>query len=285
MIDSERLLNWPIGDVRQDYGPEDCALYALGIGFGSNPVSPRHLRFVCGEDIEAFPLMAVVLGWGKPWLSDSSTGIDFAQVLHAEETVELHRALPAEGSVVARSRVLEIADKGAGRGAIITTERALFFDGEHEPTATVVSRAYCRGEGGFGGSPGLPADIEPVPDRAPDHRVAAETLPQSALLYRLSGDDNPLHVDPDVARRAGFARPILHGLCSYGYALRAVVEALDFVAADIGGTGVRFTAPVYPGETIETSLWRADESHILFRARVVERNLTVLDRGWVRLRR
>lgn len=281
-IDYRNLMDWPIPDARQDYDERDCILYALGIGFGEAPLDPRHLRHSYERDLAAFPSMAVVLATGGPWGRAPGTGIDYAKVVHAEQSFALHRPLPVRGSVRSRSRVVEVVDKGPGRGAIVTFERELLIDDDAAPAATLTSSLFCRGDGGFGGPALPPRKREPMPDRAPDV-LGRMAIPQHlALTYRLSGDYNELHADPEVARRAGFPVPILHGLCSFGIALRSVAVSLDIAEDSITGAGVRFTAPVYPGETLETAVWReADGAR--FRTRVIERDVVALDLGSVRL--
>ena len=280
-IDYDRLIAWTIPDAAQTYDAKDCILYALGLGFGSDPVDPRHLRHVYERDLEPFPTMALVLAAGGSWSRDPGTGIDFTRLLHAEQSFELHRPLPSRGTVVSRSRVADVIDKGEGRGAIVTSERLLFIDDEAEATATLRSSLFARGDGGFGGRARVSPRPPAMPERAPDRLVRLKSLPQAALIYRLSGDYNELHSDPDVAARAGFAAPILHGLCTFGMAMRSVVEGLGIEPKSIVAAGVRFTAPVYPGETLETSIWR-DGPSAPFRTRVVERDVLALDHGSVR---
>ncbi len=281
-IDYRTLMDWPIPDARQDYDEKDCILYALGIGFGDKPLDPRHLRHVYERDLEPFPAMAMVLATGGPWARAPGTGIDYTRVVHAEQSFVLHRPLPASGSISSRSRVAEVFDKGPGRGAIVTSERQLFLDDAEEPAATLTSSLFCRGDGGFGGPAAAGPKRDPMPERTPDvvHGLTAPS--RLALIYRLSGDYNELHADPAVAEAAGFSAPILHGLCSFGIALRSVLEGLDLAASALVGAAVRFTAPVYPGETLETAIWREREG-ARFRTRAVERDVVVLDLGQVQL--
>ncbi len=175
-----------------------------------------------------------------------------------------------------------MVDKGEGRGAIVTAQRQLFIDGSATPAATLTSSLFCRADGGFGGPAAVGPKFEAMPDRAPDIVTQLSIPAHLALIYRLSGDYNALHADPDAARRAGFPAPILHGLCSFGIALRSVAEGLGIAPKEIVGAGVRFTAPVYPGETLETSIWRQGEG-AMFRTRAVERNAITLNLGRVQL--
>lgn len=279
-IDPGRLIDWPIADAHQEYDERDCILYALGLGFGSNPLDQRQLRFVYERDLEPFPSLALVLAAGPRWASDPATGIDYSRVVHAEQSFTLTRPLPVRASVRSSSRVTAIVDKGAGRGAILTSERALFFDNDEAPTALLTSSLFCRGDGGFGG-PASPSPKPPsLPDSPPDTTVSLVIPLNLALVYRLSGDMNPLHADPEVALAAGFRAPILHGLSSFGLALRAAIGGFDLSPSAVTGAGVRFTGPVYPGETIATDIWRL-AGRLAFRSRIPARDAAVLDYGWI----
>ncbi len=281
----EKLLNWPFADVLQAYTQRDSILYALSLGFGSEPTNPQHLRFVYERGLESFPTMAVVLGHPGAWMADPETCIDLLRVLHGEQHLRLHRPLPPSGELRAVNRVTEVLDKGAGKGALITIERQLFdAAGGGDPYSTQQAVIFARGNGGFGGPTGPSRPPHPLPQREPDATVDIATLPQSALLYRLNGDYNPLHADPEVAARAGFPAPILHGLASFGIAARAVFEAAGWPAASrLEAIGLRFSAPVFPGESIRTELWEEPQG-FSFRASVLERDTVVLNNGYARLR-
>jgi acyl dehydratase len=179
--------------------------------------------------------------------------IDLAKVLHGTQRIDVHRPLPPAGKARAAARVKGVYDKGAN--AVIETE-TLVTDLDGEPLWTNTSSIFARGEGGFGGERG-PSGPPPPPERAPDAVIVTPTAPQQALWYRLLGDRNPLHSDPEFAATAGFPRPILHGLCTYGMVAKAVVDAeLDGDVARVAGFGVRFAGVVFPGETLRTSVWR-----------------------------
>lgn len=275
----EKLLDYPIPEIRQNLTQRDSILYALSVGFGQDPLDDRQLDFVDHRrQLTAVPSMAVVLGYPGFWLSDPVTGVDPASVLHGEQSFELLRPLPVAGNLIGRTRVTGLVDKGPGGGALMLSEKRLEDADSGELLAVTSSTTFLRGGGGFGGSgSGGPAPHR-LPDRDPDMAVDLPTRPEQALLYRLNGDDNPMHADPKVAAAAGFARPILHGLCSFGFACHAVVRSLsDYRADRVGRMRARFTAPVFPGETIRTEIW-ADGS---FRARVVERDVVVLNNGHV----
>lgn len=282
-IDKARLLAWPIPEARQDYAERDCIIYALGLGIGADPLDPNQLRYVYEGGLTAFPSMALVLATGARWASDPATGIDYGKVVHAEQSFTLTRPLPTRGSVRSCSRVTDVIDKGAGRGAIVTSERVLYLDGDDAPVAVLNSGLFCRGDGGFGGTSTAAPSPPPalMPEGAPDLIREMNIPPNLALMYRLSGDLNPLHSDPVVAEAAGFRAPILHGLCTFGLALRAAIEGgIRLSPSSFTGAGVRFTGPVYPGEAISTDLWQQD-NRIAFRMRVPARDTIVLDRGWI----
>ncbi|WP_428248723.1 MaoC/PaaZ C-terminal domain-containing protein [Ferrovibrio sp.] len=284
-IDYQKLKNWHFADIEHTYTSRDTILYALGLGCGADPLDLEELRFVYeeGDGLLALPSMAVVLGYPGFWLKDPNTGVDWRMVLHGEQGMILHKPLPSAGTVVGKSRVTEIVDKGPGKGALLFSERDVIDKASGDLLCTLTSTTFIRGEGGFGGPPGLnggpvPAP-HPIPERVPDQTLDIPTLPRAALIYRLSGDYNPLHADPRVAQGAGFPKPILHGLCSYGVATRALLRACcGNDPARLKTMQLRFTAPVYPGETIRTEIWREAEG-VSFRARVVERDLVVLNNG------
>ncbi len=282
-IDYARLKNWRFADLEHSYSARDTILYALGVGCGSDPLDLQDLRYVYEEGLLALPSMAVVLGYPGFWLKDPETGVDWRKVLHGEQGVVIHKPLPASGSVIGRSRVVEVVDKGPGKGALLFSERDVIDKVSGDLLCTLSATTFIRGEGGFGGPALLNGAPIPaphaLPERAPDAALALPTLPQAALIYRLSGDYNPLHADPRVAAGAGFPRPILHGLGSFGVAVRALLRlCCDDDPARLRAVQVRFSAPVFPGETITTEIWREGDA-ISFRARVVERDILALNNG------
>lgn len=278
-IDYAKLKGWRIPDVEQRYELRDTILYALGLGCGSDPLDEDDLRFVYEENIRVLPTMAVVLGYPGFWIKDPAAGIDWKKVLHGEQGLILHKPLAAAANVVGRSRITEIVDKGAGKGALLYSERDVIDADTGDLLCTLTSTTFMRGDGGFGGPSGPTPEPHRVPERAPDQIVDLPTLPQAALIYRLSGDYNPLHADPKVAAAAGFDRPILHGLCSFGVAGRAILRACcGNDQRRLKSIQTRFSAPVFPGETIRTELWR-DGATVSFRARVLQRDVVVLNNG------
>jgi acyl dehydratase len=280
-LNYEKLMVYRPADVPASYGKRDCILYALGIGLGMDPVHPGELKFVYERDLQAFPTMAAVLGWmGR--LTDPEFGIDERMVVHGDLKVTLHRPLQPEGKLIGRSRIRDVIDKGPGNAAIIQTVRDLIGE-DGTVVATVESSTFARKHGGFGGKPDAP-EPAPIPDRAPELTCDLPTPPNLALLYRLNGDENPLHIDPERAKVAGFPRPILHGAATFGVAAHAVLRcAADYDPARLLSIEARFAKPVFPGETIRTEMWR-DGGRIAFRCRVVERDEVIVNNGRAILR-
>ncbi|QNP48870.1 MaoC/PaaZ C-terminal domain-containing protein [Diaphorobacter aerolatus] len=282
--------------VHQHYSERDTMLYALSLGMGNDPMDETALPFVfegAPGGLRALPSLAVVLGYPGFWAREADTGIDWVKLLHGEQRMRIHQPLPAQAEVVGHSRITHITDKGDGKGAILVTERRVETT-QGALLATVQSVSFLRGDGGYsqhsgGQQPsdaGLPALQATPEDRAPDFSDTQATRPESALLYRLLGDYNPLHADPAVARKAGFERPILHGLASYGLVTRAVLrQCADNNPARLSALDIRFTSPVYPGETLVTDIWRVPGApgRLQLRARVAERDKVVLSHGMAEL--
>ncbi|HLZ96570.1 MAG TPA: MaoC/PaaZ C-terminal domain-containing protein [Steroidobacteraceae bacterium] len=293
MLNYDAVKNWDFGPIVQTYTQRDSMLYALGLGIGADAVASGELRYVYEKDLCTVPTMATVLGSPGFWWRDARTGVDWVKLVHGEQAIRVFKPLPTAATIVAHNRVMSITDKGAGRGAIAVIKREIREQSSGELLAEVVHGSFLRGEGGYsvnsdGGSaapsdPGPPALPAP-PDGAPHLEVELATLEQQALIYRLSGDYNPLHADPDVARAAGFKRPILHGLCTYGMAAHAVLRVVTaYDAARLRSFAVRFTSPVFPGETIRFQLWERDSASFHLRARVDARDVVVLNNGLVEL--
>ena len=257
---------------------KDAMLYALGVGLGSDPLNGDELPFVYENGLKAVPTMATVLAMTEGYSRlFARSGINFARVVHGEQAVELHAPLPPEGQASVESRVAAVYDKGE-KGAILLIETTLGAAGG-ESLATLRSSIFARADGGFGGSSEGEAQPHPIPDRAADMTVDIPTRPDQALLYRLNGDRNPLHADPAFARMVGFPRPILHGLCTFGITCRAVLQAYaGFDPARIKAHQARFSAPVFPGETVSVDLWR-DGEVVSFQARVKDREAVVIRNG------
>jgi len=281
-IDYERLLNYPIPEVRQTLRWQDTALYNFSVGLGQDPMDERQLDFLYEPRLKAMPSMPVVLGAPGFWSRNEDTGIDWKQILHGEQGLALHRPLPVEGEIIGRSRVTGLVDRGEGKGALMYSEREVVDAATGETLATLTSTSFLRGDGGFGGPPGPVKRPHPEPEGSPDLTVDLSTRPEQALVYRLNSDLNPLHIDPAVARDAGFPRPILHGLCTFGTVCHALLRGLcDYDTSRFGRMELRFSAPVFPGETVATEIWR-EEGGAAFRASVLERGKTVVSNGLFR---
>ena len=275
-INYDKLMSLKAEGQEFSYGDRETMLYALGIGFGRDPLDARELPFVYEKNLKTVPTLATVIAWGAGAIGDS--GINYAMVVHGEQKLKLYKPLPVAAQIVTDSRVVGAWDKGEGKGAIIVTETDLSEKGG-DKLCTLTSTIFARGDGGFGGPREGAPEPHKLPDRQPDMSVDAETKPDQALLYRLSGDRNPLHSDPEFAKAVGFPKPILHGLCTYGTCCRAIISgALDYDPTQITGFDVRFSAPVFPGDTVTVDIWK-DKGEISFRARVKERDAVVINNG------
>jgi acyl dehydratase len=282
-LNYERLMAYRPADITVNYGARECILYALGIGLGMDPLDPGQLKFVYERaGLEAFPTMAVVLGWpGR--LTDPAFGVDERLVVAGDLKVVLHRPLASEGRLSSRPRIKEVIDKGAGNAAIILNTRDLVA-ADGTLVATVDSSTFARKHGGFGGKVTEVPAPHAVPATAPDKVCHLPTPPNLALLYRLNGDENPLHADPKHAEVAGFDRPILHGAASFGIAAHAVLRTLaDYRPERLAAIEARFSKPVFPGETIRTEMW-VERERVSFQCRVIGRDDVVLSNGLATLR-
>lgn len=280
MIDPERLLGEPLPVIEHAVGWRDCILYALGLGVGLDPMDETDLPFVDETRLLVAPTMANVLGYPGFWMREPRFGIDAAKTVHGEHALRIHKPLPSAGRVRGTSRITGLVDKGAGKGALIYVEREIVDADSGEALATVQQTVFCRGDGGFGGTAQSPP-VQALPTRAADDGIALPTSPQAALIYRLSGDFNPLHYQPSAAREAGFERPILHGLATFGVVGHGLVKRL--CGADptrLRAMGGRFSAPVFPGETVQLELWHDGPGRAAFRASVPARGAIVMNNGF-----
>ncbi|MDN3263453.1 MaoC/PaaZ C-terminal domain-containing protein [Streptomyces sp. CSDS2] len=257
------------GEITWDH--KDVQLYHLGIGAGRPATDPDELRYTLESRLHVLPSFATVAGNGSPGvisgLSMPGIDVDLARVLHGGQSIEVHRPLPVRGTATATGRIAAVYDKGTAAVLVMRTEVA-DADG---PLWTSDARIFVRGEGGWGGDRGPSGRLDP-PAGDPDRTVERPIREDQALLYRLSGDWNPLHADPDFAKRAGFDRPILHGLCTYGMTLKAVVDTLlDGDVTRVRGYHTRFAGVVFPGETLRIRMWR-EEGRVRAEAGAVERD-------------
>ncbi|KMK65078.1 MaoC/PaaZ C-terminal domain-containing protein [Puniceibacterium sp. IMCC21224] len=273
-LDPDALLNMRIDPVRRRYDWRDSALYALGLGYGADPVDEVQLRFVSERDQQAMPTMVNVLGHDGAWMKRPETGIDYTKVVHGEQAMQIRTPLPVSGEIIAQTHIDEVVDKGEGKGALVTARREIRDAETNVHYATVRMTIFCRGAGGFGGAGAGTRQRKAQPTDLPETSTTLATRPEQALIYRLSGDYNMLHADPETARMAGFDRPILHGLATFGIAGRALMDR--FCCADgarVRGLEGRFSAPVYPGEAITIDMWPQGAGQAAFRARVEDREV------------
>jgi acyl dehydratase len=276
-IDYEKIMSLETKNQEFSYSDRETMLYGLGIGFGKDPLNDEELKFVYERDLKTVPSMATVVSWGAGNMRES--GINYLLVLHGEQRLKMHEPLPHSADILVDSSVKGVFDKGKEKGALIITETDIKLKENENLLCTLSSTTFARGDGGFGGpSDGAP---EPhlIPERKSDDEFSADTEPNQALIYRLSGDRNPLHSDPEIAKAAGFDIPILHGLCTYGTACRTIISNVcDYDSTLIEEFNVRFSSPVYPGEKISTEIWK-DDNVISFRCWVRDRNVMVLNNG------
>lgn len=279
-INYEQLMAMKNLGQRYSYGDRDAMLYAYAIGMGADPLDEKELAFVNEATATARPLMVVptfasVAAWGA---RPGEMNLNRLMVVDGERDITFHRPLAVAADITAESSVLAVFDKGKDKGAVIQHQTLLKSAGG-ESLATVVASVFARGDGGFGGSSEGQPEPHQVPTRVPDLTLDIPTRPDQALIYRLCGDRNPLHSDPEFAKRAGFPRPILHGMCTYGIACRGILQSYaDYDPTAFRRHVARFSSPVYPGETVTLQLWR-DGDVISFEAKVKARDATVVKNG------
>lgn len=277
-LNPKALMSWPFRDIEQEIVSRDCMLYALSLGLGYEPYEKQNFAFLYERDLKAFSTFPVVVApHPEDWLLSPQCGVTRDMVVHGTNRLQLFRPFPAQGRVMCRHRIKAVIDKGVGVGGIIVLERHLFDGVSAEPVAIEESQVFCRADGGFNTVGILPAPYQAVPNSLPDQSIKRKTRVDAALLYRLNGDYNPLHADPEVAHRAGFENPILHGLCTYGVTATVIAQALG--AEYLSRYEARFSSPVYPGDELTVDLWR-EGRNVQFQVRVEARNVVVLDRGF-----
>ncbi|MGW0248243.1 MaoC/PaaZ C-terminal domain-containing protein [Nocardia goodfellowii] len=271
-IDLNAALGAEITGREFAWSPSDVQHYNLALGAGARWTEPAELRYLHDQDPQVLPSFATVAPTfhetDPPKVQFTGIDIDLAKVVHGSQEITVHRPIPAAGQATTVGRVTDIWDKGSA--AVIWREDTV-TGSDGEPLWTARSSIFAKGEGGFGGERG-PSTKSETPDRAPDFDVRTPTLPQQALLYRMCGDRNPLHSDPEFARAAGFPNPILHGLCTYGLVLKTATDTvLDSDATRVQSFRARFAGVLYPGETIRTRIWLG-AGELVIAASAVERD-------------
>jgi acyl dehydratase len=271
-IDPARAVGAPLPARELVWTSSDVLLYHLALGAGADPLDPGELRYAYERDLQVLPTFGVVAGDARntapPTIDYPGVDIDLAGVLHAGQGITTYGPIPTDGRAIAEGHVTDVFDKGSA--AVIRTETRV-SDASGSLLWTSSSSIFVRGEGGFGGDRG-PAQQSSVPDGPPALTITTPTRPEQALLYRLLGDRNPLHCDPETARAAGFEAPILHGMCTYGIVAKSLTHALlDGDVSPFGSFDARFTGVVYPGETLQTSVWTLDDGSFAFTTAILER--------------
>ncbi len=277
-IDYEKVMSLKSEGIEASYTDRESILYALGVGFGRDPLDAKELSYTYEKDMKTVPTLPAVVGTAGLGIM-IETGINFMLMVHGEQRLTIHKHMPPAANLKLNSRIAGAYDKGADKGALLVIES----EGEDAATGekyfTQGMTLFCRGDGGFGGPAEGAPEPHQLPDRDPDNSFEVETLKDQALLYRLSGDRNPLHCDPDFASAAGFPAPILHGLCTYGSVCRGIlVNEFDYDNTKMKSFDARFSSPVFPGETIIIETWR-DGNVLSFRARLKDRDAVVLNNG------
>lgn len=275
----EKVLNRQFALIEHVLTPRDCMLYALGVGVGERAVAKEDLQFVYEDDLKVFPAMVNVISHPGAWVKEPELGIDWVKILHGEQSFAIHKALTPGAIYVGSYRVTDVVDKGPGKGAMLYLQKTLREKDSGDIVSTVTSTYVLRGDGGCGGTTESAPPAHAIPERPADDSISLKTLPQSGLIYRLSGDYNPLHASPNIASQAGFERPILHGLCTMGVATRAILQACCGDQPErLRSVNLRFSSPVYPGETILTEFWH-EGNGVSFRSTSVDRKVVVLNNG------
>jgi len=279
----QKLIARPFPPLKQRYEAKDTILYALGVGAGADPLEPSELPFVYEKVLRIIPSQASVLAYPGFWLGEPELAIDWVKLLHGEQGIVFERPLQAAAEVRGEYAVLGVDDKGPGKGAVIFFEKRILDAADGGLICRVRSTYFLRGDGGCGSWGEVPRGPSALPGRSPDAVIEMPTITRQALIYRLSGDYNPVHIDPKFAAEAGFSKPILHGLCTFGVACFGIVQLLCAGDPDrLQEIFVRFSRPVFPGETIRLELFKENDSW-RFRARAKERDEVVLDRCHARI--
>ncbi len=281
-IDPAKALGFDLGEGPYSYTKDDVILYHLGLGAGIPATDPKELESTYEKNLKVLPSFGVIPTFGSMGGLGSVPGLEFnfAMLLHGEQDLQIHQPIPPEATITNKSKIAEIWDKGKAALVVLQVDSS---DEAGKPLFTNRFSLFLRGEGGFGGEPGPKAGNE-APSREPDGVIEVPTLPQQALIYRLSGDKNPLHADPEFAKMGGFDTPIIHGLCSYGVVCKAVVdEVLGGDVTKVARYSVRFAGVGFPGETYRVSYWREGD-RILIAAKSKERDAKIISNAAIEVR-
>lgn len=284
-MDALKFFNHRIPECQESWGTKDAILYALGLGLGMEVGKTRQVRpFLYEQDLLVVPTFANVLGPPLFWTGDAEFGIQWKKLLHVEQRLVIHRELPAEGTVTVRSRVTGIRDKGESRGALVFQEKHIEEAGSGEALSSIQMSLLFRADGGCGDFGDAPDELPGLPERRPDLGAELHTSPALPFIYRLSGDFNPLHVDPVIAVEAGFERPVMHGLCNMGLVCLSLLQNFcSWRPVALRELSLRFSHPVYPGDQMQLECWDEGGGLIRFRARVKGSRALAIDRGMARI--
>ena len=275
-INYDEIMSLKSKNIEISYTDKDSILYGLGVGLGNDPMDIDELKYVYENGQIALPSMATNFQYHSSLLM--SAKLNFVMVVHGEQKLSIINPIPVSGDFLADMKVLNCFDKGASKGAIIDVETTVKLKSDGTEICKLISTTFARGDGGFDGPESPPQEIF-APEGSPDIVDEITTKPDQALIFRLSGDYNPLHSDPNFAKAAGFPKPILHGLCTYGVACRSIVKtACDNDVKKLKSFNCRFSSPVFPGETIVTEMWK-NGNDINFQSKVKERDKIILKNG------
>ena len=279
-INYDEIMSLKSENIEISYTDKDSILYGLGVGLGNDPMDIDELKYVYENGQIALPSMATNFQYHSSLLM--SAKLNFVMVVHGEQKLSIINPIPVSGDFLADMKVLNCFDKGASKGAIIDVETTVKLKSDGTEICKLISTTFARGDGGFDGPESPPQEIF-EPEGSPDIVDEITTKPDQALIFRLSGDYNPLHSDPNFAKAAGFPKPILHGLCTYGVACRSIVKtACDNDVKKLKSFNCRFSSPVFPGETIVTEMWK-NGNDINFQSKVKERNKIILKNGFSKI--
>ncbi len=269
-VEPGKLRNWYFEPVTQDYNHRDAILYALGVGLGRDPLNVAELEYVYERNLCTLPTFAVTLATLGMWVKNPKTGITWNKLVHSAQRSTFHRPLPSAARVTGFARISQVWDRGPEKGAVIVVEREIRCCNSGAAYCTLEQNLMLRADGGFGGVAPPKPEVS-LPDRTPDETIRFNTSPGQAILYRLSGDWNPLHIDPEVSGKVGFSQPILHGYCSYGIAGWTASQAAQLAPSKLRLLECQFTRPVVPGDELEFHFWNPQPQQWLFQARVGDR--------------